>query len=1027
MNITSCPSCGAELSGGMETIDDYRILNVLQEGYSAVLCRAVKTGEDVPVTVRIYKKQSKINKKMATRLQNGLEQLMKTPIEGLVKHYEIKRSSEGLWYRVSEWIDAKSWGEVFASDLLKDHKTAFELFYKIASIVLKLHQTGHIIPHLILNDIIVEKNGGEGFNIKIDYKLSRFLDRDMKSPDSIQKNMLDCHPDIVNNRPLDFKSDIWSLGKVFLELLTADLGCKLPIEKIDNLNIPDDGKTLLKIMLADEPALRPRSMEKIVAQLDQIRKQELDTSPEKISEKTVKADSETGNIKKRTLMLVFSFIFISIAGIFGWLYFHQDKTDDEVTFRDYANHYSPSVAFVMVEYWLKTGDTILYQNRVEGTAFLVDKAGYMVTNRHVACPWLEDRNLFMTVNTLEEQNVKPEFGYKMLLWFEGQQAYKRITGLAGSTEMHDIYAIESAYQSDGKPRVSIVGIQKAPVKSSYMINSPLREDFAVLRIDPVPESLKPLPLHTNLKALEIPKLSSIITLGFPLGSRTQAKSVNVSVTMGNVRRSFKNVIQVDTSIYAGNSGGPIIDSTGQVIGIATAVVLNQTKGLIPTMTPLSDIGLVLPITKVVGFLNELKSGHAKWNGIINLSARDKIEIMKSKALKGEWFEAKLLADNELKFSLDPFLFSAAGIMHFCTGDLQGSRQLFKQALSMNRDNNKIKLMIYIIDWMTHRSANSPYRNELMALNWQSEDEFLGYLTRILEGVVSEKKALEGWNTMSEKSWIMYVVSLVQERKGNLEKSQNQLHESLFSNEKDDWVLYMALSKIQQKLLVQGGEFKTELQRKRYLQKVKEFNKSVIRLRSEQKDRATRVKPLFAKFTNPYALVADKKEALEKILEEDSNNKNILVSLVFLNAIEEKWDKSLNDIKKYHLKSGRENKPQLSLGLLEQQILFKKGQDIKVVKSNLLSYYKRISDPWYRNICQALMGEINEQTLVEKANNNPEKLTTAYMALGFWAEGENNVDKAIMNYRKSLGFYLDNWWEYIFAQERIRHLRAQTKS
>jgi serine protease Do len=101
-----------------------------------------------------------------------------------------------------------------------------------------------------------------------------------------------------------------------------------------------------------------------------------------------------------------------------------------------------------------------------------------------------------------------------------------------------------------------------------VITSPLRDDFAVIKINPVPEGLMPVPLDLKLDSQSVPKLSKLIAIGFPLGSRTQADTVNASVTSGSVRRSFENLIQVDTSLYGGNSGGPIIDIRGKVIGIA---------------------------------------------------------------------------------------------------------------------------------------------------------------------------------------------------------------------------------------------------------------------------------------------------------------------------------------------------------------------------------------------------------------------------------------------------------------------------
>ena len=55
-------------------------------------------------------------------------------------------------------------------------------------------------------------------------------------------------------------------------------------------------------------------------------------------------------------------------------------------------------------------------------------------------------------------------------------------------------------------------------------------------VEQVPEGLKPLPLDVKMDPKSIPRLSRIISLGFPLGSSVQEASVNVSVSSGHVRR-----------------------------------------------------------------------------------------------------------------------------------------------------------------------------------------------------------------------------------------------------------------------------------------------------------------------------------------------------------------------------------------------------------------------------------------------------------------------------------------------------------
>jgi serine/threonine protein kinase len=140
-----------------------------------------------------------------------------------VRHHAIKRSADGLWYRISEWVDTESWGSLLASGRLRVLALILDLFHQMASALTVLHQHGHIIPHLILNDIMADKGEGGKIRIEIDYKLSRFIDPSLDRPSPMLKKLLSSHPDILNQRPLDFKSDIWSLGKVFVEHLSAEM------------------------------------------------------------------------------------------------------------------------------------------------------------------------------------------------------------------------------------------------------------------------------------------------------------------------------------------------------------------------------------------------------------------------------------------------------------------------------------------------------------------------------------------------------------------------------------------------------------------------------------------------------------------------------------------------------------------------------------------------------------------------------------------------------------------------------------
>ena len=196
----------------------------------------------------------------------------------------------------------------------------------------------------------------------------------------------------------------------------------------------------------------------------------------------------------------------------------------------------------------------------------------------------------------------------------------------------------------------------------------------------------------------MPKLTPLITLGFPLGSQTQAATVNVSVTRGHVRRAFENMFQVDASLHPGNSGGPFIDTRGRVVGLAAIVAVGWAGGPVPVATPLSDIGLVLPITKAAAFLEELKAGALKWNGEIDVTLEQRLQRITTVARGRDWEKARPLADKELDAMRTPPLIMAAAMMHLCAGDLDGGRRLFDQILSIDPTNNLARLMILVADW-----------------------------------------------------------------------------------------------------------------------------------------------------------------------------------------------------------------------------------------------------------------------------------------------------------------------------------------
>ena len=137
------------------------------------------------------------------------------------------------------------------------------------------------------------------------------------------------------------------------------------------------------------------------------------------------------------------------------------------------------------------------------------------------------------------------------------------------TNRHVVSDTEADYQvltNDNK---------KYDVKNIY--RDPLN-DLAILKINFPAGGLKPLKLGDSSK-LKLGQMA--IAIGTPLGEFKNTITVGIisglgrGITAGSPFEGYverlDNVIQTDAAISPGNSGGPLLNSAGQVIGINTAI------------------------------------------------------------------------------------------------------------------------------------------------------------------------------------------------------------------------------------------------------------------------------------------------------------------------------------------------------------------------------------------------------------------------------------------------------------------------
>ena len=118
------------------------------------------------------------------------------------------------------------------------------------------------------------------------------------------------------------------------------------------------------------------------------------------------------------------------------------------------------------------------------------------------------------------------------------------------------------------------------------------DDVAVLRVDQLPDGVTSLPLGDS-DGLQVGQWA--IAIGNPFGQFERTLTVGVISAINRTlalenNRVLRGVIQTDAAINRGNSGGPLLDSSGRLIGVNTAIFS-------PTGTS-AGVGLAIPVSKL---------------------------------------------------------------------------------------------------------------------------------------------------------------------------------------------------------------------------------------------------------------------------------------------------------------------------------------------------------------------------------------------------------------------------------------------
>jgi len=168
-----------------------------------------------------------------------------------------------------------------------------------------------------------------------------------------------------------------------------------------------------------------------------------------------------------------------------------------------------------------------------------------------------------------------------------------------------------------------VTLQDSQAFKAELVGTDAKGDVALLRI----KASKPLPFVSFGNSDQMRVGDWVLAIGNPLGLGGTVTAGIVSARSRNINAGpYDDFIQTDAAINKGNSGGPLFNTKGEVIGINTAIY-SQSGGSI-------GIGFAIPANqaqKVVADLQKYGKTRRAWLGVHIQSVTD--DIAESLGLK----------------------------------------------------------------------------------------------------------------------------------------------------------------------------------------------------------------------------------------------------------------------------------------------------------------------------------------------------------------------------------------------------------
>jgi len=200
-----------------------------------------------------------------------------------------------------------------------------------------------------------------------------------------------------------------------------------------------------------------------------------------------------------------------------------------------------------------------------GTGFFASSQGHIVTNKHVVEPWKFREMALRIAREGIEIDAK---SYQLYAWRSGTRFVRKKRGGGGweldpssgySTSKNTLQMVRTA-----PDKWEVISGPDESVRKVQIHDPGGNGDLAILRA--TASRILPIPVGRSSQA---ETLNEVMVLGFPAGpSYLKQGLATPSPALGHVRKP-DGTIDVSAPMIPGNSGGPLIDHRGRVIGVCT--------------------------------------------------------------------------------------------------------------------------------------------------------------------------------------------------------------------------------------------------------------------------------------------------------------------------------------------------------------------------------------------------------------------------------------------------------------------------